>query len=97
MGDEPNIHVLAEKLEHLNEDIRDMREEDKQWRDELRKIFTELAKNREIIVSMSRRITSMEIRDEKRDEQLEVLNAWRWKSAGVISIVVLVLEFWFKM
>lgn len=97
MGNEPNLHVLAEKVENLHEDINDMREEDKQWRNELRQIFTELATNRTIIDSMSQRIKSMEIHDLKRDKQLEILNAWRWKSTGILGVIVILLEVWFKV
>lgn len=96
MGDEPNIHALAEKVGHLHEDINQMREEDRQWREELRKIFVELAKNREVIVSLSNRITLMEVQDRDRDAKIELLNAWRWKSAGVIGAIIFALEWWFK-
>jgi len=82
---EPNLYALAQDVKHLSSAVDEMSAKaDRRW-DTQQKILVEIANNKTEMKNLMRRINGVE-------ELCESLNAWRWKTVGVVGVVVLLVE-----
>jgi len=85
MPDEPNIYALATDVRHLAEAVDEMSTKaDARWETQ-QKILAEIANNKSEMKHLMRRLGSVE-------ETVDSLNAWHWKTVGVVGVVVLLVE-----
>lgn len=95
--EEPNIHVVAADVKHLAEDVKDIShklkemasQDDKRWEVQF-KILSELTANKKELGFLVKRVAVLE-------ELTESLNAWRWRTIGVVGVLVVVAEVVAKM
>lgn len=96
-NEEPNIHAIASDVRHLTEDVRKVShrleemsvQDDKRWEIQFQ-ILNELTANKKEIGFLVRRVASLE-------ETTESLSAWRWRTLGVIGVLVIIAEVLMKM
>lgn len=87
---EPNLFALAADLKHLSETVDDMSTKaDARWETQ-QKILVEIANNKSEMKHLLRRLTAVEV-------HVESLNIWRWRTVGVFSVIVVLLEGIFKL
>lgn len=94
---EPNIHALAADVRHLTVGMQDVSEklkemsaqDDKRWETQFQ-ILNELTANKKELGFLVRRVANLE-------GTVENLNAWRWKTVGIIGVLVIIAEIFLKV
>lgn len=84
-GSDLDMHALAANIRALEKSLNDMREENREWRNKQLEIYKALASNQTAMANLSRRVSDNE-------RQVSELNAWRWKSVGVLTVAILVIQ-----
>jgi len=87
---EPNLYALAQDVKHLSEVVDDMSSKaDKRWETQ-QQIFAELASNKKEMSYLVKRVNELE-------QIVDSLNAWRWKTIGVLGVLFVAIEAVFKL
>lgn len=91
-GTDMDTHALAADIRNLSHKIDQMQEESRDWRDKQLKIYQSMADNQKAMAVNSQRIADLGTRLGIVERELDALAAWRWKSIGILTGVILVVQ-----
>ncbi|MBR5621895.1 MAG: hypothetical protein IKW49_01770 [Opitutales bacterium] len=92
-GTDLDAHALAADIKNLSKDLRDMRDENRAWREKQLAILNQLSENKETTRMLIRRCDVLERRLDKADRSITSLTAWKYWQTGILAGVIGVFEF----
>ncbi len=88
-GVDLDVHALAANVRNLNDKLDEMRDENREWRNKQLEIYKALSSNQEAMANLSSRQRATEAK-------LVALEAWKWKSTGILTGAILVIQWLMK-
>lgn len=85
LGEVAELNVLAANIRSLSKTVDEMRTENRDWRDRQLEIYKSLASNQSAMANLSRRVSAAE-------DEVRSLVAWKWKSVGILTGFILVIQ-----
>lgn len=95
-GSDLDAHALAADIKNLSKDLRDMRDENRAWREKQLAILNQLSENKETTRMLIRRCDVLERRVEKNERAITSLTAWKYWQTGIFAGIIGVVEFLLK-
>lgn len=91
-GTDLDVHALGANIRALEKQIGDMRDESREWREQQLKIYESFASNQKTLGALSQRHTELSHRLADCEREISALTAWRWKSVGILTGVMIVIN-----
>lgn len=85
LGEVAELNVLAANIRSLSKTVDEMRDENRDWREKQLEIYKSLTNNQASIANLSRRVNDVE-------NDVRALVAWKWKSVGILTGVIMVIQ-----
>lgn len=85
LGEVAELNVLAANIRSLSKTVEEMRDENRDWREKQLEIYKSLTNNQASIANLSRRVNDVE-------NDVRALVAWKWKSVGILTGVIMVIQ-----
>lgn len=87
-----DTHALAADIRNLSHKIDQMQDESREWRDKQLKIYESMVSNQKVMAVNAQRISDLGNRLGVVEREMDEMIAWRWKSIGILTGVILVTQ-----